>query len=197
MFGIEQFENKLFILHYLIREIGRFEAASMKTGKGDEKLADNNECRFSMECDETQDIDRVGFQLKVLDHMFRRNMEANIRESGLSGMSAINAWIIDYLAHNEEKDIFQKDIEKNFKIGKSSIAETLKMMEKKGFIIRQSVEGDARLKQVTLTDKGRECAKRMEQGRDDMERRICRGLTKEELDSFFQIIKKMKNNLLE
>ena len=160
-------------------------------------MADKDECGFSMECDTTQDTNRVGFQLKVLDHMFKRNMESNIRKSGLSGMSAINAWIIDYLAHNEDQDIFQKDIERNFKIGKSSIAETLKMMEKKGFIIRRSVEGDARLKRVVLTDKGKECAGKMEQGRDDMERKVCRGLTKEESDFFFQIIKKMQDNLLE
>ena len=151
-------------------------------------MTDKEECGFSMECDGTQDTNRVGFQLKVLDHMFRRNMESNIRKSGLSGMSAINAWIIDYLAHNEEQDIFQKDIEKNFKIGKSSIAETLKMMEKKGFIIRQSVAGDARLKRVTLTNKGTECAKKMEQGRDDIERKVCMGLTEEELNCFFRMI---------
>lgn len=160
-------------------------------------MTDKNECGFPIECRQTEDVKRIGFQLKVLDHMFRRDMEANIRKNGLSGMSAINAWIIDYLAHNEDKDIFQKDIEKNFKIGKSSIAETLKMMEKKGFIIRQSVEGDARLKQVVLTDKGKECARKMEQGRDDIERKIGKGLTEEELDFFFRIIKKMQDNLLE
>lgn len=127
--------------------------------------------------------------------MFRREMEANIRSIGLEGISASNAWIIGYLAYNEGKDIFQKDIERNFRIGKSSIAGTLKMMEEKGIIIRQSVEGDARLKKVCLTEKGRECSHRMEQGKEELEQKVSRGLTEEEMEFFFQIIKKMQNNL--
>lgn len=142
--------------------------------------------------DETK---RVGFQLKALDHMFRRDMEASIRKNGFEGMSVINAWIIDYLAHNEDKAIYQKDIERNFKIGKSSMAGTLKMMEEKEFIVRMSVKGDARLKRVCLTDKGREYARKMEQGRDNMEKKVCKGLTEEEISLFFQVIKKMQDNL--
>lgn len=160
-------------------------------------MKEKHEFEFSKDCQQPEDVRRVGYQLKALDHMFRRDMESNIRKSGLEGMSVINVWIIEYLAHNEERDIFQKDIEKIFKIGKSSIAGTLKMMEEKEFIIRQSVKGDARLKRVCLTDKGREYACKMEQGRDNMEKKLCKGLTEEELELFFQIIKKMQDNLLQ
>lgn len=149
------------------------------------------------DCRQPEDTRRIGYQLKVLEHMFRRDMETNIRKNGFEGMSAINVWIIDYLAHNEEKDIFQKDIEKNFKIGKSSIAGTLKMMEEKDLIVRQSVKGDARLKRVCLTDKGRDCACKMEQGKVDMEKKICKGLSGDELDLFFRIVNKMQDNLSE
>lgn len=160
-------------------------------------MKEKEQCGFSNNCRHLEDERRVGYQLKALDHMFRRDMEANIRKNGFEGMSMINVWIIDYLAHSEEKDIFQKDIEKIFKIGKSSIAGTLKTMEEKEFIVRQSVKGDARLKRVCLTDKGREYACKMEQGRDDMEKKVCKGLTEEELELFFQIIKKMQDNLLQ
>lgn len=164
---------------------------------GDDSLKEKGKCEFPNNCQHFEEERRIGYQLKALDHMFRRNMEASIRKNGFEGMSVINAWIIDYLAQNEGIDIFQKDIEKNFKIGKSSIAGTLKMMEEKDFIIRQSVKGDARLKRVCLTDKGREYACKMEQGRDDMEQKVCRGLSKDELEMFFRIIKKMQDNLLE
>lgn len=165
--------------------------------QGDDGLKEYDECQCSDDFRQPQDIKRVGYQLKALDHMFRRSMEANIRKNGFEGMSVINAWIIDYLVDNEGRDIFQKDIEKNFKIGKSSIAGTLKMMEEKNFIIRQPVKGDARLKRVCLTDKGREYSRKMEQGRDEMEKKVCRGLTEEEVKLFFDIIKKMQDNLIE
>lgn len=141
------------------------------------------------------DVKQVGFQLKILDLMFRRNMEAHFRKSGFEGMSVINVWIIEYLSHNDNKNIFQKDIEKRFNIGKSSIAGTLKGMEEKGLIVRQSVEGDARLKRVCLTDKGREYACEMEQGKRDMEQKVSEGISEEEMNHFFSIIKKMQDNL--
>ncbi|MGN0152957.1 MAG: MarR family winged helix-turn-helix transcriptional regulator [Lachnospiraceae bacterium] len=160
-------------------------------------MIENDACKFPKECETPEEAGRVGYQLKALDHMFRRDMEASIRKNGFEGMSAINAWIIDYLARNEDKAIYQKDIERNFKIGKSSMAGTLKMMEEKEFIVRMSVKGDARLKRVCLTDKGRECARKMEQGRDNMEQKVCKGLTEEELTLFFRVIKKMQDNLAE
>ena len=130
----------------------------------------------------------VGYQLKALDHMFRRHMQAMMRQNGFEDMSLMNGWIIEYLAYNEGKDTFQKDIEKNFKVGKSTIAGTLKMMEEKGYILRRAVEGDARLKKVCLTDKGRTYAYKMEQGREYMEQKVCKGLTVEEISLFFQVI---------
>lgn len=160
-------------------------------------MIDNVECKFTKECETSEEAGRVGYQLKALNHMFRRDMESSIRKNGFEGMSVINAWIIDYLAHNEDKAIYQKDIERNFKIGKSSMAGTLKMMEEKEFIVRMSVKGDARLKRVCLTDKGREYARKMEQGRDNMEKKVCKGLTEEEITLFFQVIKKMQDNLAE
>ena len=160
-------------------------------------MTKKRECECPEGCRQSEELSRVGFQLKVLDNLCRRDIEASIRKNGFEGMSVINAWIIDYLARNEGKDIFQKDIEKQFKIGKSSIAGTLKMMEEKGIIVRKSFKGDARLKRVNLTDKGREYAHRMEQGKDDMEKKICKGLTEEELELFFYVVKKMQDNLLE
>lgn len=141
------------------------------------------------------DVKQVGFQLKVLDLMFRRNMEAHFRKNGFDGMSVINVWIIEYLSHNDNKNIFQKDIEKRFNIGKSSIAGTLKGMEEKGLIVRQSVEGDARLKKVCLTDKGKEYACKMEQGKIDMEKKVSEGISEDEMNHFLNIVKKMQNNL--
>lgn len=141
------------------------------------------------------DVNQVGFQLKKLDLMFRRNMEAHFRKSGFEGMSVINIWIIEYLSHNDNMNIFQKDIEKRFNIGKSSIAGTLKGMEEKGLIVRQSVEGDARLKKVCLTDKGKDYACKMEQGKIDMEKKVSDGISEEEMTHFFSIIKKMQENL--
>lgn len=155
------------------------------------------EGEYPERCGTERKEDHVGYQLKALDHLFRRTMQAMMRQNGFEDMSMMNGWIIEYLAKNEGKDIFQKDIERTFKVGKSSIAGTLKTMEEKGYIVRQAVAGDARLKRVCLTDKGRTYTHKMEQGREEMERKVCEGLTKEEISLFFRIIKKMQDNLID
>lgn len=152
-------------------------------------------CESEPETFSMEEVKQVGFQLKVLDLKLRRYMDFHIRQKGFEGMSVINIWILEYLNLNTNRDIFQKDIEKNFQIGKSSVAGTLKVMEEKGVIIRQSVKGDARLKKVCLTEKGRGYALKMKQGKEDMEKKISYGIPDEEMEQFMRILKKMQDNL--
>ena len=49
--------------------------------------------------------------------------------------------------------IIRKDIEEEFQIRKSTVTGILQLMEKNGFIYRESVEKDARLKRIVPTKK--------------------------------------------
>ena len=69
-------------------------------------------------------------------------------------MTMMHGWIIRYLYENREQDIFQKDIEQRFAVGRSTVTNLIQLMEKKGFVKRESVKQDARLKKVILTEKG-------------------------------------------
>ena len=68
-------------------------------------------------------------------------------------VTAVNGRIIMYLYHHKEEDIFQKDIENEFSIRRSTSSSIISLMEKKGYIERVSVAHDARLKKLVLTDK--------------------------------------------
>lgn len=160
-------------------------------------MKEKTECKLSGIKGKLCHENRIGYQIKALDHLLRRQIEAFIRENGFDGMTMINGFIIGYLAENEGTDIFQKDIEKQFKVGKSSLAGTLKTMEEKGYIIRQPVPGDTRLKRVCLTDKARTYIQKIDQGHIQMEEKLCQGLTDEEIQTFLQIVRKMQDNLSE
>ena len=53
----------------------------------------------------------------------------------------------------KEKDIFQKDLEKEFDLKRSSVSLLLNNMEKSDLIQRVPVAEDARLKKIILTEK--------------------------------------------
>ena len=62
---------------------------------------------------------RIGFVIRCLDHVLRRNLEADVKADEIDEITLMHGWIIRYLYENRENDIFQKDIEKNFAIGRS------------------------------------------------------------------------------
>ncbi len=139
----------------------------------------------------------VGYQIKILDRLFHREIENSMRGLQIEGMTCMNGWILGYLAKHGEKSIFQKDLEQQFQVGRSSMSTTLKLMEEKGYIIRQPVPGDARLKRVLLTEKGRSFVHDVELNRHSIEEKITRGISEEELKEFFRVARKMCANLSE
>ena len=98
--------------------------------------------------------EKIGFEIRKLDHMIARNLQAHVKAAGIDEITLMHGWIIRYLYANRDRDIFQKDIERYFSIGRSTVTNIIQLMEKKGFIGRESVEHDARLKKVVLTEKG-------------------------------------------
>lgn len=107
----------------------------------------------------------------------------------------MHGWIIRYLYENRENDIFQKDIEKNFAIGRSSVTGIIQIMEKKGFIRRESVTHDARLKKVTLTEKGIKSHRRIEELITIQNEKMARGIEEEDLQVFLRVAEQIRANL--
>jgi len=96
---------------------------------------------------------------------------------------------------SRKKDVFAKDIEKNFDIRRASIAGMLQNMEKNGLIKRETVGNDARLKKIVLTEKALELRKEVEKNIRKVEKQAMEGLTKEEVRKYVELTKKMSTNL--
>lgn len=143
-------------------------------------------------------IDReipVGPVIHKLDKMLSRNMAAQMRAAGMDEITLMHGWIIRYLYEKQEEEVFQKDIEKFFSIGRSTVTNIIQLMEKNGYIARESVPGDARLKKVKLTDKGITNHEMVEAFITRLDRELIRGITEEELNTFYTVMNKIKGNL--
>ena len=78
---------------------------------------------------------------------------------------------------------------------RATVAEILSLMEKNGLIERKSMSEDARLKEITLTDKSLEIKNSIEKEIKKVEKDLRKGLTEEELERFMNILEKMSKNL--
>lgn len=137
----------------------------------------------------------IGHEIKVLSNLIKRHIY-NCHIKGTCGnLSEIQGLIIRYLYNNTSKDIFQKDIEEKFTIRRSTVTGVLQSMEKNGYIIRENVPYDARLKKIILTEKAISLYELVMLEIEKFEERITRNVSEEELEIFIQILNKFKKNL--
>lgn len=139
---------------------------------------------------ETRQI--VGYEIHTLDNMIGRRIASLCEKDGLTQMQS---WVIGYLYDHPDQDIFQKDLEAQFHIARSTATGIVQLMEKRGFLTRESVPGDARLKRLILTEKGIGFQLSIIRNLNQIEQILKSQISQEELDSFFAVIHQMKQNL--
>ncbi|MBR7133067.1 MAG: MarR family transcriptional regulator [Clostridia bacterium] len=139
----------------------------------------------------------IGFAVRRLSNAIKRDVEKNRADLGIVIPKGISGWVIRYLYDNADRDVFQRDFEENFSIRPSTASRMLKAMEKKGFIERVSVENDARLKKIVLTERAIENHKLILADIKRREALLRRGISDSEITVFFETMQKLTANLEE
>lgn len=137
----------------------------------------------------------AGLELRSLNNLIRRYFEFSSHKKEIETITGNNGWIIGFLAKNEDKDIYQRDIEEHFTITRSTTSKVLSLMEQKGLIQRQTVARDARLRKIVLTDKARKLKGLMWEDTVNMEQTLIKGFTDEETETLYSYIQRMKENI--
>lgn len=93
--------------------------------------------------------ENIGRQLKIASTQLTKKFDKFAIQYDLTSMQMS---VIDFLTLFYDQEIFQKDIEHEFNIRRSTASTLLKRMEDKGLVRRVESNKDARQKQVILTD---------------------------------------------
>lgn len=136
----------------------------------------------------------IGFEIRTINNLIKRRLEQHKPEE-FKQSTGVHGWAIRYFYENRSEDIFQRDFETRFSIRRSTATNMLKLMEKNGLIKRETMDYDARLKKIVLTDKAIAIHKKATQNIEVFESTLKNGITKEELDSFYIVLDKIKANL--
>lgn len=137
----------------------------------------------------------IGFEIRSLNNLIMRKVEHAFEKAADDGITATNGWIIGFLAANTDQEIYQRDLEEQFSITRSTASKVLILMEKKGLIQRHSVPHDARLKRLSLTEKAQKISEQMAANAKEFEGILTQGFTQRELELLYHFIQKMKRNL--
>ena len=139
----------------------------------------------------------IGLEIRILSNLLRRDVEKHADKLECYPNKGVRGWAIDYFYENRDRDIFQKDFEEKFSIRRSTASNMLKLMEKNGFIVRNSVDSDALLKKIVLTEKAVMVHNFIAEDIKKREEKLRKGLTDEEIKAFFSVVQKIKSNIEE
>lgn len=137
---------------------------------------------------------RIGFEIRTLNNLIKRYVQS-ARPAELDSSTGVHGWALRFFYENKDKDIFQRDFEIRFSIRRSTATNMLKLMEANGLIMRVSVDYDARLKKIVLTDKAVDIHKKIAKNIDATEKLLSRNIDDKELEEFFSTLDKIKANL--
>ena len=150
-----------------------------------------------------QDIDEkirnmhTGRLVRMLNHQLKRNQkpEEAVEDDELTPMQR---HILNYiLLETLHRDIYQKNLEEEFQVRKSTVSGILKLIEKNGFIYRESVKEDARLKRILPTKKAEALRPSILEHIHETEIRMTEGVSEQDLFLCKKVLYQMCQNLAE
>ena len=139
---------------------------------------------------------KMGLDISKINHIISRKVDAAVINAIDDNLTVSQAYVIDFISmEGKDRDIFQKDLEKEFDLKRSSISLMLNNMEKSDLIQRVPVAEDARLKKIILTDKAIMIHKKISNAIDSVENKLCKDLTTDEIKIFYKILDKIRDNI--
>ena len=139
----------------------------------------------------------TGRLVRMLNHQLKRNQkpEEAVEDDELTPMQR---HILNYiLLETLHRDIYQKNLEEEFQVRKSTVSGILKLIEKNGFIYRESVKEDARLKRILPTKKAEALRPSILEHIHETEIRMTEGVSEQDLFLCKKVLYQMCQNLAE
>lgn len=143
-----------------------------------------------------KDKPSVGYEIHILDNMIGRRVSTyQTKFCDHEDLSQMQSWILGYLYMHRDTDVFQKDIEAQFHIARSTATGILQIMEKKELIIRKAHHHDSRLKCLIPTEKGIKIHLTIVNRIEHMEEILKKDISPERLGTFFDVLHQIRHNL--
>lgn len=139
-----------------------------------------------------------GMAIKSMSNLIKRYFAQRgqvVGETELTGTQMTILMYMDYKRKASQENVYQKDIEKAFDVRSSTATNILQTLERRGFIRREGVPGDLRLKRLVLTKKADEIAQQHEAITRELDGILLKDLSEEDLKTFFSVIDRATKNI--
>ncbi|MBR2027626.1 MAG: MarR family transcriptional regulator [Oscillospiraceae bacterium] len=139
---------------------------------------------------------RIGKCILDTAHQLKVVLDASFEDTGLNGLQAR---ILGFIDKNDRagRSVYQRDIEMEFKIRRSSVSSVLDTMEKNGYVLRCQSRQDARLKQLVLTEKAKQMGQHHRDVIDAFEKNLIKNMSAQETETLKILLNKVLCNAVD
>ena len=144
---------------------------------------------------------KVLYQIRTLEKLIIRRywVEKGFTkedfENKMKKTSPTQMQIIEYMLKHDQEDVYQKDLEKVLRLRRATVSGVLQTMEKNNLISRITNQEDTRTKKIILNENAKKLFLENKKKFDEIEEKIIKGISNENLNLFFQVIEEMKKNI--
>ena len=140
---------------------------------------------------------KISIELYKLSNIMMREAQNYLDKicSDTDKLTCVNGWILRFLYNNRGHDVFQRDVEKEFSITRSTASKIIRLMESKGLVESGSVPGDARLKKLRNTEKAKIYREIMRKETNFIEGKMLKDFSVEEIQQLNSFLQRMYDNL--
>ncbi|MBL1229092.1 MarR family transcriptional regulator [Enterococcus sp. BWB1-3] len=138
---------------------------------------------------------KTALRIKILSNELNRKVAELLKEDG-EPSSGIQMRVLNFIhwKNSSNEPVYQKDIEHEFDIRRSTASGILQRMEKRELIRRKSCDEDNRLKAIFLTPSGQHKVKENICKLEGFDKQLIQGISEEELALFFRVIDQLSEN---
>lgn len=136
----------------------------------------------------------LGAEIRCIQRMIHHRVEKFRMESG-NTLTLVQMRTLGFLLISPDQELYQKDVERELNIRRSTATELLNVLERDGYLRREVVVSDKRLKRLIPTQKAKDLGMRIFQDMQNMEKLLSKDIAQEDLEVFYRVTAQMKRNL--
>lgn len=137
----------------------------------------------------------IAFVLRAIHNQIKMVIHKSAPRCDKNPKTQLQGGILGYLYHNQVRPVYQKDLEKEFRISRATATNTLQVMEREGLIVRKALDKDARLKRIQMTEESYQNHRQFEEHMRELNREMLEGMSETEVEELRRLLGILMGNL--
>ncbi len=142
-----------------------------------------------------QERRRITFILRVIHNQIKMAIHKNAPKCEKGPTTQLQGGVLGYLYHHRDQPVYQRDLEKEFRISRATATNTLQVMEREGLIVRKAQDRDGRLKRIQMTQLAYRHHEMIEQHMDWIGDQLLLGMSDGEVEELYRLLGILMKNL--